>query len=231
MLIGAVLALAACGTTASPSASPQPSATPEPARESLDLLAVVCAPAPMPFDPDDIDLTGAWAGDDLGVYYLQQIGSVVWWSGMSDRDAMPTDLGRGWNNVGRGVISGLQIAVEWSDVPRNESLGNGTLVLNIQDDGTGNIEVVTLSETGGFGNHVLTPCLPVEAQVAEYVAAYGGDKWEYADILTFDACDDLAERKATVTAMMDAEVAGSPEFRAALGYSNAISQRQLELDC
>jgi hypothetical protein len=231
-LVVAVLALAACGTSTSPSPSVQASATAEQASLPADVLAVVCALTPKPFDPTDIDLTGTWAGDDGGVYYLRQLGSIVWWNGMSDRDGSPLDLGRGWNNVGRGVINGLQIDVEWSDVPRSESAGYGTLSLNIQDDGTGNIQIVKVSETGlGFGNEIWTPCSPVERQVADYVGTYGGDVRQYADILTLEACDDLAELENSVATQVDSEEAGSPEFRAALGYANAIDERQVVLDC
>lgn len=229
VLLGAILSLAACGTSTSPSASVQPSATTEPQSRPPDVLAVVCALAPKPFDPSDIDLTGAWAGDDGGIYYLRQLGSVVWWNGMSGREGSPLDLGRDWNNVGRGVINGLEIDVEWSDVPRGQMLNNGTLVLNIQDDGTGNIQIVDVG--GDFGNEVWTPCSPVELQVADYVRTYGGDVQQYADILTLDACDDLAILKTSVTTSLNAADAGSPEFRTALGYSNAIGERQLALDC
>jgi hypothetical protein len=230
-LIGAILLLAACGTTTAPSASVHASPTAEPATKPPDLLAVVCASVPKPFDPSNINLTGAWAGNDEGIYYLRQLGSVVWWNGMSGRGASPLDLGRDWNNVGRGVINGLEIDVEWSDVPRGQFLNNGTLVLNIQDDGTGNIQIVTVGGEGGFGNEVWTPCAPVEVQLADYVRTYGGDVNQYAEILTRDACDDLAELKADVTTTLNTADAGSPEFRAALGYSNAIGERQLALDC
>jgi hypothetical protein len=230
-LLGAILALAACGATATPSASVQASATKEPASQAPELFAVVCQPGPKAFDPNNLDLTGAWAGDDGGIYYLRQLGSVLWWNGMSGRDDSPLDLGRDWNNVGRGVISGLQIDVEWSDVPRSESLGNGNLILNIQDDGTGNIQIVTVSEGGGFGNRVWTPCAPVEVQVADYLRNYGGDVVRYANILTLEGCDGLAVLKTSVTTTLNTADAGSPEFQAALGYSNAISDRQLALDC
>ena len=89
-LLGAVLALAACGTTASPSASAQASGTNEPASQP-QLVAVVCQPAPQAFDPTSIDLTGPWAGDDGGIYYLRQLGSVLWWNGMSGREGSPFD--------------------------------------------------------------------------------------------------------------------------------------------
>ena len=233
-LMGAVLVLAGCGTTTAPSATVQASPTPEPASQAPDLLAVVCASVPKAFNPSNINLTGAWAGNDGGVYYLRQLGSVLWWNGMSDRDFSPMDLGRSWNNVGRGVIDGLEIVVEWSDVPRADSAGNGTLTLNIENDGTGNIQIVKVrdeGENGGFGNDVWTPCLPVELQVADYVQRYGGDANQFADILTIEKCDDLADLKAEVTTTLNTADAGSPQFEEALGYSNAISARQLALEC
>jgi hypothetical protein len=120
-----------------------------------------CDAAPKPFDPNDVDLTGAWAGDDGGIYYLRQLGSVVWWNGMSGRAGSPSDLGRDWNNVARGEIDGLTISVVWADVPRGEIFGDGTLNLAIEDDGTGNVQIVKVSETGaGFGNSIWTPCTP-----------------------------------------------------------------------
>ena len=230
-LLGVILVLAACGTTASPSANPRASATPESASAPPDLNAVVCAPVAKPFDPDAIDLTGAWAGNDGGIYFLRQVGSVMWGNGMSGREGSPMDLGREWNNIVRGVIDGLQIDVEWADMPRGEILNHGTSTLNIQDDGRGNIQLVLVSTTGEFAYQVWTPCLPVELRVAEYVETYGGAVREYADILTANACDVLTELKSTVMREMNTADAGSPEFRAALGYSNAISERQLALDC
>lgn len=231
VLLGATLALAACGTSAPLSASPQASATSDPVSQPFEFPAVVCAFLPKPFDPTDIDLTGAWAGDDDGIYYVRQIGPVIWWNGMSERDGSPMDLGRDWNNVGRGVINGLQIDVEWTDVPRGGVLNNGTLVLNIQDDGTGDIQIVTVGDPGNFGNRVWTPCAPVELALADYVSTYGGDPTEYEVIMTRRECEDLADLKTTVTRKLNTSDAGSPEFRAALGYSNAISDRLLALRC
>ena len=230
-LLGSTLVLAACGTL-SPSASPQASAGNEPSSQPPELPAVMCVPAPTPFMKTGFDLTGAWAGDDGGIYYLRQLGSVVWWNGMAGRDRSPSDLGRDWNNVARGVINGLQIHVETSDVPRGGALFQSTLVLNIQDDGTGNIEIVKTREVeGGFGNSVWTPCRPVEQQIADYIGKYGGTVRGYVDVLGLDACDKLSQVKNTVTDTMNTQEAGSPEFRASLGYSNAISDRELELNC
>ena len=117
--------------------------------------------AEKPFDPEQVDLTGPWTGDDGGIYYLRQLESVLWWSGMSGRDGPPEELGRGWNNVARGEIDGLKISVEYADVPRGGNLGSGTLTLTIQADETGNIQMVKDTESpAGFGSSVWTPCTP-----------------------------------------------------------------------
>ena len=234
-LLGSILVLAACGITAPPSASVQASAANAPASQLPELLAVVCEPAPIPFKPTDFDLTGAWAGDDGGIYYLRQVASVVWWNGMSGRDRSPLDIGRDYNNVARGVITGLQIDVEGSDVPRGGALNNGRLVLKVQADGKGNIQIVKVTDEWGadhdFGNTVWTPCRPVELQVADYLRTYGGSVRQYVDILALDVCDKLAALDKTLTSTMNTQEAGSPEFRASLGYTNAISDRELKLNC
>jgi hypothetical protein len=141
------------------------------------------------------------------------------------------DLGREWNIVGRGVIDGLHIEVEWSDVPRGEILNNGTLTLAIQDDGTGDIQIVTKGEPGSFGNRVWTPCLPRELQLEDFIATYGGDPTEYVVIMTSRKCEDLAELENAAATTLNTSEAGSPEFRAALGYSNAIRERLIALAC
>jgi hypothetical protein len=144
------------GVGAAASTSPKPSASPSPRP-----IAARCDKVAKAFDAKKIDLTGPWAGDDDGIYYLRQVGSVLWWNGMSERAGVPATLGRDWNNVARGEIKDLAIAVDWADVPRGEILGGGTMNLKIQDDGTGNVQITKVSETGsGFGNNVWTPCKP-----------------------------------------------------------------------
>jgi hypothetical protein len=176
MLMVAILALAACGSTASPSAnapaasaaaqastvpvvlaSPSRAASPSPSAA----VAVRCDKVPMAFNATKFDLTGAWNGDDGGIYYLRQLGSILWWNGMDGRTGSPSNLGRDWNNVGRGQITGVKIQVEWADVPRGGILGGGTMSLKVADDGTGNVKIVKESETGtGFGNTLWLPCKP-----------------------------------------------------------------------
>jgi hypothetical protein len=109
-----------------------------------------------------MDLTGAWSGDDDGIYYLRQLGKTLWWSGMSNRNGVPSQLGRDWNNVATGEIKDdLTIDLDWADVPRGEVMGYGTLLWKIVDDGTGNARLMKLSETGKpFGGSQFTPCRP-----------------------------------------------------------------------
>src|SRR6476619_4108632 len=45
-----------------------------------------------------IDLTGTWAGDDQGVYYLRQLGDQIWWLGMSGLGQPLVDRGTDWTN-------------------------------------------------------------------------------------------------------------------------------------
>jgi hypothetical protein len=167
LVTGLLLVVAGCGATASPAPSVPPSATASaspsraPSPSPSAAVAAACSKVPKPFDPKHIDLSGAWAGDDDGIYYLRQVGTVLWWNGMSERDGTPAALGRDWNNVGRGEIDGLKIAVDWADVPRGQILGGGTMDLTIEDDGTGNVHIVKSNETGtGFGNSIWTYCEP-----------------------------------------------------------------------
>ena len=150
---------AAGASSSEPSSpSPEPPATPS---ASAD-VAQRCTLATTAFDAADLDLTGLWAGDDGGVYYLRQLEKVVWWNGMSGRNGPSNALGREWNNVARGEIADdLTIAVDWADVPRGDILGMGTLMLKVGPDAAGVITITKTSETGrGFGNSVWTPCAP-----------------------------------------------------------------------
>jgi hypothetical protein len=123
-------------------------------------VAAVCDKAAKAFDATKIDLTGPWAGDDGGIYYLRQVDSFLWWNGMSGRAGTPEQLGRDWNNVARGEIKGVSIDVDWADIPRGGILGSGTLNLKIEDDGTGNVQIARVTQTGDFGNTLWTPCKP-----------------------------------------------------------------------
>ena len=113
----------------------------------------------MPFDAENIQLSGPWLGDDGGIYYLRQLENVVWWNGMSGHNRSPNEFGRDWNNVGRGEIRDLIIFAESADVPRGEILGGGTLELTIGPDASGNLQLTTTHQEGDFGNRIWTPCM------------------------------------------------------------------------
>jgi hypothetical protein len=162
-IIGGALLVAACG-----SAGPSRGASPSSASDAIAATAVptaavgaVCDKTDKKFDATTVSLQGLWAGDDGGIYFLRQLDTIVWWNGMADRAAAPEMLGRAWNNVARGVIQGLSIDVSWADVPRGGILDGGTMKLKVEDDGTGNVRIVKVSQqSGDFGNNTWTPCKP-----------------------------------------------------------------------
>jgi hypothetical protein len=175
-VVAAAVLIAACspsapsqaGATTPAAASVAASVTPPSASHATaaspvatPAVAAVCDKAEKAFDANHIDLTGPWAGDDDGIYYLRQVGSVLWWNGMSGRAGGPSGFGRDFNNVARAEIKALSIDVAWADVPRGGILGNGTLNLKIEKDTAGSVRIVKVSETGtGFGNTLWTPCKP-----------------------------------------------------------------------
>jgi hypothetical protein len=88
------------------------------------------------------DLTGAWTADDGGAYFLRQLGSSLWWVGLSDRGR-----GFGFANVFRGrVLPNDVISGTWADVPRGRVLSNGSLTLSFRGG-----EMQKMRESGGFG--------------------------------------------------------------------------------
>jgi hypothetical protein len=91
-----------------------------------------------------LDLTGLWAGNDGGRYYMRQVGSVLWWYGSRTDPATQTIV---WSNVAHGTISGKQIKLTWADVPQGPNRNNGILVLKIVSSG----QLVATKRTGGFG--------------------------------------------------------------------------------
>ena len=78
--------------TATVAAATATAAPPSPV--SSPVVGGICTLTPVAFDPDSIDLTGAWAGNDGGIYDARQLDSVIWWNGMSSRNEEPTLLGR-----------------------------------------------------------------------------------------------------------------------------------------
>jgi hypothetical protein len=133
--VAMVLAVAGCGNSApSPSSTyvfptfaPYPSALGGAGASATDLSAIGCATA----DPIDVgELTGAWEGDDRGMYWIRQVGDCVWWFGTEVKDLEPGTLGHpGFANVASGRVDGNRIDVEYADLPLGDVMGGGGLTL------------------------------------------------------------------------------------------------------
>lgn len=145
------LALAGCGTDA-----PRPSATgdlesaaPSPATPAsstaTDLSAIACATD----DPTDVGvLTGAWLGDEGGVYYIRHVGDCLWWFGTEIRVLEPGRTGHlGFANVASGRIVGTRIDLEWADLPIGDILGGGGLSLVYDEESD---ELVVTEQRGDW---------------------------------------------------------------------------------
>lgn len=76
-------------------------------------------------------LTGTWMADDNGTYYLRQVGSTLWWLGLSH------DQGRSFGNVFTGVLTqrGTEIEVNGDlvDLPLGARREAGRLTLRSSD--------------------------------------------------------------------------------------------------
>jgi hypothetical protein len=161
--LSVALLIAGCGTTLERShddalSSPSPSASSADGAAVTDLSVIGCAGD----DPaDEGELTGAWAGNDSGVYYIRQVGDCVWWFGTEVRDIElgPTSQ-LGFANVASGRIIGSQIDLEWVDVPLGNTVNGGGLTF-IYDEERG--ELTLTDQRGGrqpFGGTVLTRIQP-----------------------------------------------------------------------
>lgn len=74
----------------------------------------------------NVNLSGVWHGSDAATYYIRQIGTTVWWLGLS------RDQGRTHASVFHGTIANETIRGEWVDVPvgaEQRNLTSGTLTL------------------------------------------------------------------------------------------------------
>jgi hypothetical protein len=96
-------------------------------------------------------LTKRFLGDDGGIYYVRQVGDLVYWFGESltaprvlgrERDA------RAFANVFVGRRTGDEVTGEWFDVPKGRTRGAGTLRLRVSEDDT---RMERISGDGGFG--------------------------------------------------------------------------------
>lgn len=165
-----VVALASCGGDAASPTAPRASAlaTPSPSAGSVsaatDLSAIGCATD----DPADVgELTGAWTGNDGGVYYIRHVGECVWWFGTEVDEIEPGATGQpGFANVASGRMVGTQVDLEWADVPLGNILNGGGLTF-LYDEAN---DTLTLTEQRGggqeFGGTVLIRIEPPASPAA-----------------------------------------------------------------
>ena len=139
-------ALAACGDDrASPSARPDPSPSASASTVASDLSAIACS-TDLPGDAGE--LTGAWQGDDSGVYYIRQVGDCVWWFGTELLEIERGVTGQpGFANVAAGRVNGTEIVVEWADVPMGNILNGGGLTL-VYDEAADRLEITERRGSG-----------------------------------------------------------------------------------
>ena len=112
------------------------------------------------------NLTGTYKADDGGVYYMQQSGSTLWWTGLSLDRELPPDYvwhrGLYFTNVFRGIINSDNTVIgEWSDVSRGVTLNSGTLTVKI-DSSAGVTKLTKVTATGGFGATTWTRTDPLD---------------------------------------------------------------------
>jgi hypothetical protein len=119
--------------------------------------ALVSAASPTAQADVNPPLTGTFYGNDNGVYYLQQIGSEVWWMGESvdpDRNPITGQLPGPyavWNrgvystSVFHGTISGSTLSGQWVEVNRGASLRTGSIAMAISTDDQGRAHLALTS--------------------------------------------------------------------------------------
>jgi hypothetical protein len=79
-----------------------------------------------------IDLSGAWSGNDGGVYYLKQIDSCVWWSALSDFGGQ--EPGQEWVMSFRGTLDSEGVLRgEFVDV-KGTNPGSGTITIEVRSE-------------------------------------------------------------------------------------------------
>jgi hypothetical protein len=97
--------------------------------------------------PDRASLTGTWMANDGGMYFLRQVGDVLWWLGASGGLMHP---GLEFCNVFHGSVTASAVTGDWSCVPRGVASGRGTLTLRP----AGEHQLLRVGGSGGFGASV-----------------------------------------------------------------------------
>jgi hypothetical protein len=130
-----VLMLSACGSEATPAGACPP--------------VQVSGP-----DGQPLDLSGTWSGNDGGLYYVKQIDSCVWWSGMSNFVEQGQYPGQEWIMTFRGTMNGDGvISGDFVDV-KSSNPGSGMMTIEARIDQVEGQGVVNLYRTAATGHAI-----------------------------------------------------------------------------
>lgn len=103
-------------------------------------------------DGRQIDLSGTWSGNDGGRYYLKQIDSCVWWSGLSAFEGQ--SLGEEWIMAFRGRLDDEGVIVgDFVDV-KGTNPGSGTMSIRVQAEQRDGRVVVELYREAVTGHQI-----------------------------------------------------------------------------
>jgi hypothetical protein len=105
-------------------------------------------------DGQPLDLSGAWSGNDGGIYYIKQIGTCVWWSGQSNFVDQGQYPGQEWIMTFRGTMNedGV-INGDFVDV-KSTNPGSGTMTIEARIDQVNGQGVVQLYRTASTGHEI-----------------------------------------------------------------------------
>jgi hypothetical protein len=175
-LVGTVIVvllggIGAVGTGAQGQSSPAPSATPKPVGE-------VCEPIEVPYDPEDIRLSGVWSGSNGTVAYVSQVGSRIYLMHLTDPAQAPERLGRFWTVIAIGTLADDgAMTLDYGMVPRGEWMFDdfGTMTGRVTGQ-AGEATRFSLDYPAAAARpaltYTLTPCAPKMMTTTDFEPAF-----------------------------------------------------------
>lgn len=142
----------------------------EPAATEERAAAETCVPAAIPFDAEDIHLTGLWSADNGTIYYVRQVDDKIWLAGMSDYRQERGEVGREATSVGYGTLTGTSVSLEVADVPRGQVYNAGTIEVTVGADDDGNLQAHAPAPDGS--TTTFTPCSPEAIRASEFLRPF-----------------------------------------------------------
>ena len=125
-------------------------AAPQPSGDPANCPAVqVSGP-----DGQPLDLSGTWSGNDGGLYYIKELGTCIWWSGLSNFTDQGQYPGQEWVMVFDGTINADGVIVgDFVDV-KSSNPGTGTMTIEARIDQVNGQGVVNLYRTAATGHAI-----------------------------------------------------------------------------